>query len=119
MQDWQKDIYTKLAQSDPREMKMYMGGRQIGKSAIAKMWQVVYANEQEKKMTCEVITKTLVDTKPFYTVQCSKAVSDWIREQPEQNKDWFEHIDQNWYVDRNKFDISEEFYMMLRLRWGI
>lgn len=91
-----------------------MAGRRIGKSYMAQMWA-----EMTKPPFCQVITSAIVDGRKFFTIWSSKEISNWVREQEYENKEWFEHIDHNWNVDRNKFDISEEFYMMLRLKWGI
>lgn len=66
----------------------------------------------------EKITQSLVDGKMFYTIRCYKDISRWIREQPGEDADWYQHIDSNWHIDYNMFDVSEEFYIMLKLRWG-
>ncbi len=116
MHKWKRDFWAAVAGSDPKEMKIIMNGRQIGKSVMAQMWNQKMEDIESKY--CEVITQAKVDNIPFYTVQCSKPIADWIRQQPRENDDWYQHIDQNWYVDRTMFDISEEFYMMLKLRWG-
>jgi hypothetical protein len=115
MHKWQKDLWAALSGSDPKEMKIYMGGRNIGKSVMAQMWNTIHENP---KPTCIVLASFPVDTNKWHTVQCSKEIADWIRSQPGESKEWFEHIDQNWVLDRNKFDISLEFYLMLRLKWG-
>jgi hypothetical protein len=114
MHKWQRDLWTSLSGSDPREMKIIMNGRNIGKSVMAQMWNQVFL----EPMKCEIITQAKVDNIQFYTVKCSKPIADWVRQQPRENDDWYQHIDQNWYVDMTMFDISEEFYMMLKLRWG-
>jgi hypothetical protein len=116
MHNWQKDLWAACTGSDPREMKIYMGGRNMGKSVMAQMWNIM--QEETQTTYCRVITQAKVDNKPFYTIQCSKPIADWIREQPGENTQWYQHIDQNWYVDRTMFDIDEEFYLMLKLRWG-
>lgn len=114
MQKWQKDMWAALSGSDPREMKIVMAGRQIGKSVMAQMWNEL----QEERPYSKIIDKSIVDNKTYYTVQCNKQASDWIRGQPGEHTDWYQHIDHNWIVDRTRFDVSEDFYMMLKLRFG-
>jgi hypothetical protein len=115
MHKWRKDLWAALSGSDPKEMKIYSGGRKIGKSTFAQMWNII----EDDKPKCIVLESYPVDTNKWHTVECIKEVSNWIRQQPNSGKEWFEHIDQNWILDRNKFDISNEFYLMLKLRWGI
>jgi hypothetical protein len=64
-----------------------------------------------------VQTESLVDNTPWYTVRVTREVGDWMRDQPGQDSCWFEHIDQNWYVNRTIFDINEQMLIMLKLRW--
>lgn len=115
MHDWQKDIWAAISGSGIKasEMKIYMGGRNIGKTVMAQMW-----NEMLKPIECNIISKALVDNKQWYTVKCSKDISNWIREQSGENSQWYEHIDHNWNIDRTMFDIDEDLYLMLKLRWG-
>ena len=116
MHDWQKDIWAAISGSGIKasEMKIYMGGRNIGKTVMAQMWNQMFTELTE----CKIIDKAIVDNKQFYTVKCSKDIADWLRHQPGQNKQWYEHIDYNWQVDRTMFDLEEDLYLMLKLRWG-
>ena len=66
----------------------------------------------------KIISQALVDGKSWYTISCHKEVSMWIRENGVENTDWFEHIDTQWNVHRNVFDICEEFYMLAVLKFG-
>ncbi len=116
MYKWQKDLWAACAGSDPREMKIIMSGRQIGKSVMAQMWNQVQAEPIPEY--CKIIDKSKVDTKQFYTIQCSRAIADWVRQQPGEDTQWYQHIDHNWIMDRTKFDIDEDLYLMLKLRWG-
>ena len=94
-------------------MNILMSGRRIGRSVFAQMW-----NEVLQKPFCQIITSSIVDGRKFLTIQSSKEISNWVRSQGNEKAEWFEHIDHNWNIDRNKFDVSEEFYLMLKLRWG-
>lgn len=95
-------------------MKIYSSGRQIGKSAIAQMWNQVFLESTK----CEIVSQAKVDNKQWYTVKCSRDVANWIREQPGENDQWYQHIDQKWMIDHTMFDINEDLYLMSKLRWG-
>jgi hypothetical protein len=73
---------------------------------------------QEQQPKCKIITSAEVDGKTWYTIACRKEVSMWIRENSVENESWYEHIDSNWTVYRNMFDVSEELYMMIVLKFG-
>jgi hypothetical protein len=64
----------------------------------------------------KVHRQALVDNKPWYTVHCGKDVAAWIRQQPCKDKEWYQHIDARW--DMYAFDITEELYMLLVLKFG-
>jgi hypothetical protein len=93
-------------------MKIIMGGRQVGKSVMAQMWnQTFEIGEYYSK-----IDQAKVDDAQWFTVKCSSNVSAWIRTQPKNM--WHEHIDSNWTVYKNMFDIHERIYTMLQLKFG-
>ena len=86
----------------------------------------VYTNQWQPNMPtftddpfCKVETTAIVDDVKFYTIYCHKTISDWIRKQPDENKEWYQHIDRDWTMHANKFDISEEMYLMLKLKWSV
>jgi hypothetical protein len=112
MHNWQKDLWAGLTGSDPREMKIIMGGRQIGKSVMSQMWNQAF-NDGEYHT---VIDKAMVDNSQWYTVKCSNKVSSWIKTQPKGM--WHEHIDANWTLYKNTLDIHEKIYTMLQLKYG-
>ena len=111
MHKWQKDLWAGLTGSDPREMKIIMGGRNIGRSVMAQMW-----NEQLAKPAFSVVSRATVDNDTWVTVKCTEEVSKWIREQAVGM--WYEHINQNWIVHKNIFDIHEKIHTMLQLKYG-
>lgn len=110
MQDRQKDIWAALSGSDPKEMKIYMGGRQVGKSYLAQMWGI---NDEDQY---SVIDQSSVDGSDWFTVKCSKNISLWIKQQPKEM--WHEHIDKNWMVYKNMFDVHEKIYTLINLKYG-
>ena len=113
MHKWQKDLWAGLTGSDPREMKIIMSGRQIGKSTMAQMWNEL---PQLRPYMLESKAKVLVDNEYWFTVKCTEVIASWIRTQPKGM--WHEHIDKNWYVYKNMFDIHEKIYTMLQLKYG-
>ena len=109
MHEFQKDLWATLSGSDPREMKIILSGRQVGKSTLAQMWNI-------NLKSYEKLTEAKVDDDYWFTVKCTKEISSWIRTQP--GNMWHEHIDKNWYVYKNMFDIHEKIYTMLQLKYG-
>lgn len=112
MHEFQKDLWASLSGSDPREMKIIMSGRQVGKSVMAQMWnQTFEIGEYYSK-----IDQATVDDAQWYTVKCSGEISSWIKTQSKNM--WHEHIDIHWKVYKNTFDIHEKIYTMLQLKYG-
>lgn len=61
--------------------------------------------------------KAEVDGELWYTVKCTKEVGDWIRSLPKKDN-WYEHIDNQWYVYQNMFDVHERVYLQLGLKFA-
>ena len=63
------------------------------------------------------LDQAIVDGAMWYTVQCvPSAVSGWVKDQnPEL---WRSNIDSRWYVSFNTFDMHEDLYSLLLLKWG-
>ena len=112
MQNWQKDLWATLAGVDPKKIKIYMGGRQIGKSALAQIWNQTF----EFGEFYSKIDQATVDRAQWYTIKCSVEISSWIKNQPSVL--WHEHIDKDWKVYKNTFDIHEKIYTMIQLKYG-
>lgn len=112
MYTWQKDMWAACTGSDPKEMKIIMNGRQIGKSYMAQMWTEVFAYED----FYQKIDQAIVDNEQWFTVKCSPGISKWVKSQPKNM--WYEHIDKNWQVYKNAFDIHEKIYTMLQLKYS-
>lgn len=110
MYEFQKDLWAALSGSDSREMKIIMGGRQIGTSVMAQVWNDLRVPGYRKVAEAEV------DGNQWFTVKCTEEISSWIRSQPKNMR--HEHIDKNWYVYKNMFDIHEKIYTMLQLKYG-
>lgn len=61
-----------------------------------------------------VLSEATVDGEKWRTVRCNSYLSKWIRTQ--NNKMWHEHIDSNWYIHQNVFDMNEKIYTLLLLK---
>ncbi len=73
----------------------------------------------EKEPNIRVLDTSLVDGEYWYTVSCLRETSIWIRTEHggQENKLWFQNIDEKWHINFNVFDVHEKFYSMLILRW--
>lgn len=100
------------------EMAIVASGRQTGKSSINQYLKQWHDMQEQQQPKCKIITHAEVDGKTWYTIACQKDVSMWVRDNGVENTDWYEHIDGKWNVYRNMFDISQEFYMMIVLKFG-
>lgn len=61
------------------------------------------------------LTSAVVDDKMWYTVKLSMPAQDWIRYQPQEH--WQELQSRN-YVETGCFDVSEQLYTALKLKYG-
>ena len=87
--------------------------RQTGKSVYNQ-----YVQEWYNSMTplFKKIDSAIVDGEPWYTVKCRPEVGSWIRSQPNNGR-WHETIDTNWYVYADTFDVCEQLYVELGLKF--
>jgi hypothetical protein len=115
---YQQALFDKISQGGfkPGEMKIISAARQTGKSTYSQYINQWYDMQEQPK--CKIVNSAEVDGKTWYTVACHKEVSVWIRENGVENDSWYEHIDSKWTVYRNMFDICEELYMMVVLKFG-
>lgn len=88
----------------------------MGKSIVSEYVQYM---EMLKNMTpYKIVDRYPCDDGMWYTVKLSKPASAWMREQPDENKEWYEHIDSRGYIGGGLFDITEELLLMVKLTWG-
>jgi hypothetical protein len=68
----------------------------------------------------KVLSKSTVDGEQWYTVRCWREASTWLRETygDQEDKMWFQNIDQNWNISYNIFDVNEKIYTLLTLKWA-
>lgn len=93
----------------PGTLVMHVAKTRTGKSD--------YYNMMWKQKPFIKIDSALVDGSQWYTVDCNKEVAEWVRGLPNPDVDWYEHIDQDWMLHKNKFDVSERVYLQIGLKW--
>ena len=75
--------------------------------------------EEIKLPNFEILTKSMVDGGQWYTIRCRKETSIWLRSafKDQEDRQWFQNIDQRWNINFNVFDVNETIYTMLALKW--
>ena len=94
------------------ELSIISAGRQTGRSTY-------YSNQKYgpimKPVTkFEINAKAEVDGDTWYTVSCTKDISEWLRTQPKELR--YEALAHGWVL--SQFDIHEKLYTLLALRWS-
>jgi len=107
---WQQNLFQGFKRG---EMMIISAGRQTGKSYLNQWYSAAMQDIQQPKH--QIIDSAEVDGTQWHTVRCRPEVSTWIRTHTDS---WHEHIDARWNMHRNMFDISEELYMLLVLKFG-
>jgi hypothetical protein len=120
LHNWQKQTFDTMYGGFKRgEMMTFAAGRGTGKSMLtAAMLDNLCKEMAMLTPPFEVLSTADVDGAPWYTVSCRKEVSIWVRENGEEDKEWYSHIDSRWTLHRNVFDMSQEMFAMTKLRWG-
>lgn len=113
IQPFQQALWDKLSQGGFKQgqMTLYSAGRQTGKSNFYQ-----YMQAMQELVPYKELASSMVDDAKWFTVQCNKEVAAWLRSQPE--KMCYEHIDPNWMLHKNMFDMHEKIYTMLQLKYG-
>ena len=107
---WQEDMLKKMEGIRKGEMFVISAGRQAGKSQLNELYHLW---QQQVDFTFEAYgDSTLVDGEPWYQIGCNGEVARWIRTQDESQ--WYEHSGVRY---RNLFDVSEQLYLMLGMKW--
>lgn len=101
------------------ELSIISAGRRTGKSRLNQyLQQYMKWMPEADTPKYEVADRAIVDDRPWYTVFCNKVVADWIRQQPDKECHQHNSISVEWTVYNDVFDIPEELYMMLVLKFG-
>jgi len=95
------------------ELMLITAGRQTGKSMYYS-----YAAQKNRSMLksaqFSITAKAEVDGDTWYTVICSREVSEWLRS---QSREWhYEALAHGFNFPQ--FDIHEKLYTMLALKWS-
>ena len=92
------------------ELMVFAAGRQTGKSMLNQMF-----GPMMKPVTkFEINAKAEVDGDTWYTVSCTKDISEWLRTQPKELR--YEALAHGWVL--SQFDIHEKLYTLLALKWS-
>lgn len=113
MLPYQKNILSKVGGIKPSEMMVISAGRQTGKSYY---YEYMLNNLFKVQPKFEIIDSALVDGEQWHTVRCAREVSAWVRSMNETQ--WYEHIDQRGYLDKNIFDMDARLYTMLGMKFS-
>ncbi len=116
LQTWQKDLIGGFKKG---EMAIVSASRNTGKSTFtAATLRKLLDDMESLDPNFEVLTTGTVDGKPWYTITCKKDVSIWIRENGVENSEWSDYVDNQWMWHRNRLDVSQEMFAMIKLRWS-
>lgn len=115
LKPYQQALFDKMSAGGfkPGELFLFAGGRRTGKSMLNAMYGTMMEQSQPRY---QITDQADVDGATWYTVTCIREVSAWVREQSEKLQ--FSHIDQNWTLYHNRFDIHEELYSLLVLKFS-
>ena len=117
LEPYQQQILDHMTRFKGRGL-IQLTGRPTGKSQVVQYHQQWYSMQEAIAPKYKIISQALVDDEPWYTISCHKEVSIWVRENGVEHTDWFEHIDSKWHIHKNVFDVCEEFYMLIVLKFG-
>jgi len=93
------------------ELMVFAAGRQTGKSMLDQMFRPM------TQPNFKIQTQAQVDGVTWYTVFCrTYETAQWVRLQDRAL--WYEHINKNWSVIHNTFDMHEKLYTLLALKWS-
>jgi hypothetical protein len=114
LHNYQKKLFEGFSKG---ELTVISAARQTGKSTYSQ-YARLWAEMMTPQRTFSKVSQTLVDGLPWYTIKCNRDVGEFIRSQSGEHTRWYEHIDSNWYVHKNMFDISEELYLQVSLKFS-
>jgi hypothetical protein len=116
--EYQKNLWAAISGSGVKASELVVfAGRQTGKSMISRYHQQWLDIMGEPKPAFSKVDHSLVDGEPWYTIKCHPTVSKWIRNLPKNNR-WHETIDTNWYAFADTFDVCEQVYVELGLKFN-
>jgi trehalose-6-phosphatase len=105
---WQERLLNDLVKSR-HELVIIASGRGVGKSIVREQymeWKKLFGNNGVARLQGPL----MVNGKPWYVVNCGQSAAQWLRQQDKNQ--WCEHEG-----TLHVFDVSEELYIMLGLKW--
>jgi hypothetical protein len=108
---YQQALYDKLQAGGFKqgEIMLFAAGRQTGKSQLNQMYGSMLISAQ-----FSITAKAEVDGDTWYSVICSRAVSEWLRSQSRELQ--YEALAHGFHFPQ--FDIHEKLYILLALKWS-
>ena len=120
LKPYQQALFDKMQAGgfEHGELAIFSAGRQTGKSMLSQwygpMTKLGFEPVSKPKPKFVINAKAEVDGATWYTVSCTKEISEWLRSQP---KEWhYEALAHGWVLPQ--FDIHEKLYTLLVLRWS-
>jgi archaellum biogenesis ATPase FlaH len=112
MYTYQHALYDKLQAGGFKqgEIMLFAAGRQTGKS----MFNQMYGSMMKPVTEFEITAKAEVDGATWYTVSCTKDISEWLRSQSRELQ--YEALAHGFHFPQ--FDIHEKLYILLALKWS-
>lgn len=92
------------------ELMLFTAARRTGKSMLNQMYGPITI----PKHKFEINAKAEVDGATWYTVSCTKEISEWLRSQPKELR----HALTAPGFHFPQFDIHEKLYTMMALKWS-
>jgi energy-coupling factor transporter ATP-binding protein EcfA2 len=93
------------------ELSIITAGRHSGKSTLVQF----LTGAMPERCKFKITDRTLVDGEQWYTVECNKIISTWIRS---QSSDMFYELTDGTWEFINIFEIHGKLYTVLALRWS-
>lgn len=114
LKPYQQALLDKISAGGFRagELSLF-AGRSGGKSMLNARFGKLMEQSRPK---FQIADQAQVDGATWYTIGCVSEVGAWLREHPKELQ--YAHIAKNGTIYQNWFDIHEELYSMLTLRWS-
>lgn len=111
LHSWQADLLTKFQGFSPGDLVVLSYGRQTGKSYYYE-YTKEYSMLRGKNFVVQ--ENATVDDEPWYTINCTSEVGNWIRNTSDKSK-WSDLGAHRWI---QLFDIHESILLQLNLKFS-
>jgi hypothetical protein len=106
---WDLETMSMTDGFKPGELMFFTAGRQTGKSMLNQWYGSTLTSAQ-----FSITAKAEVDGDIWYTVICSREVSEWLRSQSRELQ--YEALAHGFHFPQ--FNIHEKLYTLLALKWS-